>query len=165
MRSGLYDNQGGPLTFASLADAAVLSVAKGGMGDLVALVSPWAWTDINNDEAGNRRYTEQYGGTFENGADRLTYFGPGGKLDVMQHSMMKAGEAALVNFADWERIGASEPTFNIPGRGTLENPMMLLDRQDQNAVEFRRYWCQSIVCKRLARQVKITNIVNDSGPV
>ena len=44
MRSGTYDNGAGPLTFAALADAAVTSVAKGGMGDLVALVSPWAWT-------------------------------------------------------------------------------------------------------------------------
>jgi hypothetical protein len=165
LRAGTYSNSGGPLTFAALAAAQTKAVAKGGMVDQVALVSPWAWTDINNDEAGNRRYVEDNGGEFVNGAEKLTYYGPGGKLDVMQHGMMKAGEAALLNFEDWIRIGASEPTFNIPGRGSLENPMMLIDRQDQNAVEFRRYWCQSIACQRMARQVIITDIVNSSGPL
>ena len=165
LQAGTYDASGAALTFAKLANAAITSVTKGGMGDLTALVSHYAWTDINNDEAGSRRYTDDYGGEFVNGADRLTYYGPnGGKLEVMPHPMMPAGNAVLINPTDWRRIGSSEPTFELPGRGSMGNPMFLTERQDENAWEFRRWWDQASICKRLGRQVLITNITNSSGP-
>jgi hypothetical protein len=165
LRAGSYSAGSAALTFAKLANAAIRSVTKGGMGNLLALVSHYAWTDINNDEAANRRYTDDYGGEFKNGADKLSYYGPnGGRLDIMPHSMMPAGNAVLIDPSDWRRIGSSEPTFELPGRGAAGNPMFLLERQDQNAFEFRRWWDQAPCCRRLGRQVIITSIVNDSGP-
>ena len=104
-------------------------------------------------------------GEFVNGANELVYHGPnGGTITFVMSPMVFAGEAFILNASDWKRIGSTEPTFNIPGRGTLENPYMLLDVPDANALEFRRYFEQGVYCKRLARQTKITGIVNSSGP-
>ena len=165
LRSGTYSAGSAALTFAKLANAAIRSVTRGGMGNLTALVSHYAWTDINNDEAANRRYTDEYGGQFVNGADRLSYYGPnGGRLDVVPHSMMKAGEAVLIDPDDWRRIGSSEPTFNLPNAGETGEPMFVHQLADKNGYEIRNYWDQGPACRRLGRQVHITSITNDSGP-
>lgn len=162
-RASTYSAASAPLSFTKLAEAAAQGVAKGGMGNYLALVSPWAWTDINNQQAQNRRYTEAGRGEFVNGGDELTYFGPnGGTITVVQHSMMKAGEAILIDPEDWVRSGPSEPTFNIPGQGQLAIQSMLTPLPDQTGTQFVRYFSQSPACVRLAKQVRINNIVNTS---
>jgi hypothetical protein len=164
LRSGTYSAASGPLTFAKCASAAIRSVTKGGMGPLTVLVSPYAWTDINNDEAANRRYVSDKGGEFVNGADRLVYYGPnGGTLTIMQHPMIKAGEAYVVNLDDWRRIGSSEPTFRLPGNTGLSD-RFVTDLEGSMGFQIKRWWDQALICRYLARQVKITNIVNVSGP-
>lgn len=164
LRSGTYSAGSAALTFAKCANAAIRSVTKGGMGPLTVLVSPYAWTDINNDEAANRRYVSDKGGEFVNGADRLTYYGPNGDtLTIMQHPMVKAGEAYVVNLDDWRRIGSSEPTFRLPGNTGLSD-RFVTDLPEAMGFQIKRWWDQAVICRYLARQVKITNIVNSSGP-
>ena len=165
MQANTYAVGSAAMTFTKAAGAVINAAVKGGMGDQVIYVSPYSWTDILNDQAGSRRYTDNNGGEFVNGANELVYHGPnGGTITFVMSPMVFAGEAFILNASDWKRIGSTEPTFNIPGRGTLENPYMLLDVPDANALEFRRYFEQGVYCKRLARQTKITGIVNSSGP-
>jgi hypothetical protein len=162
-RASTYAAGGAALSFTKLGEAAAAGVAKGGMGNYLALVSPWAWTDINNQQAANRRYTEAGKGEFVNGGDELTYYGPnGGTITVVQHAMMKAGEAIMIDPKDWVRSGPSEPTFNIPGQGQLAIQSMLTPLPDQTGTQFVRYWSQAPACVRLAKQIKITGIVNTS---
>lgn len=157
-------NVGGALSFTKISQAAAQLVAKGGQGDFICLVSPWAWTDINNQEAANRRYISD-GGNFVNGGDKLVFMGPnGGTLTVMQHCMMPAGNAVLLDFDDWHRVGTSDPTFDIPGAGNLSVPMQLVPLPDQTGLQFVRYWNQAPYCERLARQCLLTGIVNTSLP-
>lgn len=165
MMANTYDAGAASMTFAKAAGAVINAAVKGGMGDQIVYLSPYSWTDILNDQAGSRRYTQDNGGEFSNGANELTYHGPnGGTISFVMSPMVFAGEAFILNTSDWRRIGSTEPTFNIPGRGTLENPYMLHDVLDANCLEFKRYFEQGVYCKRLARQTKITGIVNSSGP-
>lgn len=164
MQANTYATSG-QMTFSKSANAVINAAMKGGMGDQSVVVSAYAWTDMMNDQASLRQYVGNYGGEFENGADELVYHGPnGGRLSFVMSPMVMAGSAYILNFADWKRIGSSEPTFNIPGRGSLSNPFMLQDSADKNSLEFRRYYEQGVYCSRLARQTKITGIVNASGP-
>lgn len=150
-------------TFTKAAQAASAVAARGGIGDLQILLSSWTWTDVMNDQAALRQYVGSMGGEIENGADRLVYHGPnGGKLTFMQHPLVKAGEAFVLNFEDFKRIGDSEPTFNLPGRGSANNPMFLLELPSSSGFEVRRWWSQALFCDRLARVSKITGIVNAS---
>ncbi len=154
-------------TFTKASQAASAVAARGGIGDLTVLLSSWTWTDVMNDQAALRQFigngTGNGGGEFENGADKLVYHGAnGGKLTFMQHPLVKAGEAFILNFEDFKRIGASEPTFNLPGRGSANNPMFLLELPSSSGFEIRRWWSQALFCDRLARISKISGIVNAS---
>lgn len=163
-RASSVSNSGNPMTFARLAERVANSAGKGGMGDLDAIVNLYSWTDMMNDQAGNRRYVDDNGGDFENGADKLTYYGPnGGKLNIMCDPMLKASEALIVDFGDWKFVGASQPTFNI--EGSLSNSNRFAFELPGNFGWGFRRWSQSLpYCRRLARQTLITSIVNVSGP-
>lgn len=151
------------LTFTKIAQAASAVAARGGAGPLTVLVSPWSWVDVMNDQAALRQYIGQTGGEFENGADKLTYHGPnGGALNVEMHPLVKAGEAFIINYDDFKRVGDSEPTFNLPGRGSANNPMFLQELSGSSGFEIRRWWSQAVFCDRLVRTCKITGIVNNS---
>lgn len=151
------------LTFAIMAQFASKIAARGGIGDLTYRVSSWTWTDMMNDQAALRRFAKDEGGAFENGADRLIYHGPnGGALIVKQHPLVKAGEAFVCNDEDFRRIGSSEPTFQLPGRGDAQNPMFLHELAGKSGFEVRRWWDQALFCDRLARVGKISGIVNAS---
>jgi hypothetical protein len=68
----------------------------------------------------------------------------------------------MIDPKDWVRSGPSEPTFNIPGQGQLAIQSMLTPLPDQTGTQFVRYWSQAPACVRLAKQIKITGIVNTS---
>lgn len=160
-RSNLY-NAGGALTFGILASAAAAAANKGGMQtELTALVSNWAWTDINNAQALLRMYDEQYGGKFENGATSLTYFGPNGKITIVPHACVKAGEAFLLDKPMLRRIGSSEPTFGLKG---IDVDKFLQQEPNNAGLEFRRWADMGLASFRLCTHTKITGIVNTTTP-
>jgi hypothetical protein len=162
MRANTYD-AAGALTFAKLASASTGSAGKGGLMEMNATVNLFSFTDMMNDQAALRRYTEDKGGEFVNGGDKLTYYGVGGKLTIQCDPLLKASEALLTNWDDWCFAGSSMPTFNIGGGGP-QGPRLVLDAP-QNAGWITRRWSQaSPFCDRLGRQTLITGIVNSSGP-
>jgi hypothetical protein len=160
-RSNTYA-AGGALTFGILASAAAAAANKGGMQtELTALVSNWAWTDINNAQAALRMYTEQYGGKFENGATELVYFGPNGKITIVPHACVKAGEAFLLDKPMLRRMGSSEPTFGLKG---IDQDKFLMQVANKASFEFRRWADMGLASFRLCTHTKITGITNTTTP-
>ena len=160
-RANVYDALNGPLTFSILASAAAQSANKGGMEtELVALVNVWSWTDINNNQAALRMYTEAYGGKFENGATELVYHGANGKITIKPHACVKASEAFLLDKPMLRRIGSQEPTFKL--RGNTDK--FLTQLAESAGFEFRRYADMALASFRLCTHTKITNISNTTAP-
>lgn len=164
MRATSRTNTSAALTFAKVSNLVTNASGKGGMGDLDVLVNLYSFTDIMNDQAALRRYTSDNGGEFTNGADRLTYYGSnGGKLNFICNPMLKAGEALILDFADWRITGATMPTFNI--QSGLGMPDEFAYQLPGNAGWGIRRWSQTApYCARLARQTYVYGIVNTSGP-
>ncbi len=161
-RANTYSASNGPLTMTKLGNACVKSLVKGGRGKVNAYISPWAWTDINNDTAGLRRFTESMRAEAELGTQRLKFYGPTGEITITAHINVKAGEAFVLQPDRFLRIGSSEPVFGSPGEDGERK--FLLALPNNAAYEFRLAWDQAIFCSAPARQTKITNIVNSSGP-
>ena len=161
-RANVYDAAFGPLTFNILASAAAQAANKGGMEtELTALVSVWAWTDINNNQAALRVYDQSYtGAKFENGATELVYHGPNGKITIKPHACVKSSEAFLLDKPMLRRIGSTEPTFKIDG----SNNQFLTQLPNNAGLEFRRYADMAIASFRLCTHTKIINIVNTTTP-
>lgn len=163
-RASTYDAASGPMTFTKLANAAIGPAAKGGMGDLECSVNLYSWTDIMNNQAALRRFVDKNGGEFENGADKLIYHGAnGGRLVVGCNPMLKASEGTITDWDDWRWIGSTMPTFNLPGQNPA-NPKLAFELPGNAGWGVRRWSQAAPFCRRLARQSRIINIVNDSGP-
>jgi hypothetical protein len=156
----------GALTFTKLANAVTGPASKGGMGDMDVVTNIYAWTDMMNDQAALRQYVGNYGGTFENGADELVYHGPnGGKLTIQCDPVMKSGESHILSWEDWRTVGATMPTYKLQNsKGPDGNDMFFHNLPGNNGFGIRRYSQTGVYCRRLARQAKITGIVNSSGP-
>lgn len=139
-QSSVYNNASAALTWTQITNLVANFAAKGGMGAYTVVTSPWSYNDINNNQAALRQYTTGYGGKFENGGSSLTYHGPSeGLLEIVPHPMVKAGEAFIMDFDKWLRIGSSEPTFELPGTGRWFCQQM----PDNAAMQLRQWWAQA----------------------
>lgn len=161
-KANTYSAGNAALTMAKLGNACIKSLVKGGRGKVNAYVSPYAWNDINNDTAGLRRFTESMKAEVEMGTQRLKFYGPTGEITITAHINVKAGEAFVTQPDRFLRIGSSEPVFGMPGEDGERKFLTVL--ADNAAYEFRLAWDQALFCTAPARQTKITNIVNSSGP-
>lgn len=149
------------LTFAKVQQAATEILVRGGMGKLCCYLSPYTWTDLNDDLAGLRRYVNDHGkGEVSYGTKAISYYGVGGEIELKPHPMVKAGEAFLVNPKMLRRVGATDTTFSLGVEGQSERFFRELD--DSAAFELRSYWHQALLNKRPACHAKITGIDNDS---
>lgn len=146
------------LSVAKILNATTLAVAKGGlMEEASVLVSPKSFmnlagtiTDLRRQNGGQKEVTGI--GGFEN----IQIMGPSGKLNLVPHSYVKEGEAFIVPFKRFKRVGSQEFSFETPGRAGE----LFLHVPDKNAYELRLYGAQAIICTHPAKLVKITGIVN-----
>jgi hypothetical protein len=155
-RSSSYAAGGAALTQAKVNSAVQKAVAKGGLNeDVVVLVNPLTWGNLNTDQAALRQYTNP-DSTAKNGFEAIEYRGMSGKMSVVAHPMVKEGEAFVFPPKRMKRVGAQELSFETPGR----KGEIFLHIPDKNAYELRIYGNQSLFCEALAKAVKITGIVN-----
>lgn len=146
------------LTVAKILNASTLAVAKGGlMEEATVLLSPKSFlnlagtiTDLRRQNGGQKEVTGI--GGFEN----IQLMGVNGKLNLVPHSYVKEGEAFIVPFKRFKRVGSQEFSFETPGRAGE----LFLHVPDKNAYELRLYGAQAIICTAPAKCVKITAIVN-----
>ena len=146
------------LTVAKILNATGQAVSKGGlMEEASVLLSPKTFmnlagtmTDLRRQNGGQKEVTGM------GGFEAIQLMGPNGKLNLIPHAMMKEGEAFIVPFKRFKRIGSQEFSFETPGRAGE----LFLHVPDKNAYELRLYGAQAIICLQPAKCVKITAIVN-----
>jgi hypothetical protein len=157
-KSSTYSASSGQLTMAKIISAVNKAVGKGGLKEkVVALVYTDTWPNLMTDLAALRMFDDSYQeGEVVNGFETIRYIGANGEIEVVPHSCVKGGEAFIAPLKRFKRVGATEITFNTPGRGDE----IFLQIPDYNGFEMRSYADQAVICTTPAKCVKITNIVN-----
>lgn len=148
---------GGAITFGHVLKAAAKPVAKGGAeGEAILLVAPDKYEQLNSDYAAYRSTDSSYkSGRGVNGVESLEFHYQAGMISIMPHAFTKPSEAFLFNKDAFERIGASDLTFdtNVGGEGEFFLPM-----NGNAGYELRCQYDFSIFCNAPAKVVKLTGI-------
>jgi hypothetical protein len=157
-RGNNYSCNSGALTFGKVISGINKAVGRAGLAedvDLYCAVDTWPSLADSFSAARvlDSSYTESEGKT---GVRRLTYVGVNGLIRVTGHPCVKAGEAFAVPLKRCKKVGSSDVTPNVPGRG--DELFVLVS--GVNAVEFRTYSDFCFFTESPAKCVKFTNIVN-----
>jgi hypothetical protein len=152
----IYSAGSAQLTFDKATDALVNAILFGLDKDVVMLVSPRTWQDLNKDEAALRRYDASFKPEAQKGNTGIKFQLMNVSVEILAHNIVKEGEAFILDFADLLRVGAYDLSMNTPGHGGELFQQVV----GKTAFEMRAYTDQAIFAKRPARMTKITNIVN-----
>jgi len=157
-RGQIFDVQNAQLSFDKLTSALVCARNYGLKdGDVMVLVNPDTWQDLNADEAALREYDSSYSSSkAERGTNGIYYNQAGVRMEVYQHTMVKEGEAFLFPMKRLKRVGAWPESMKTPGHGD-EMFRQLVDRA---GYELRAYTDQALYVEKVAHCVKLENIVN-----
>lgn len=146
----------GALTMAKCLAAAGQCAARGLKSGMDMFVSVDSFNSMNTDQAALRSFDKSYRpDEAESGTDRLVFHGPAGRLSIRPHLYMKNGYALGVNMASVKRIGATDVTFNLPGKSDGE---VFLHLPDKNGYEIRAMSEQAIYTNKPCHSVLISGI-------
>lgn len=148
----------GSLSFVKMLKALNAPAARGLKAPYCFWVSPPTWTDLMNDLAALRRYSDKAKGTIEQGGEGLSFYGQTGMLNIKPHPMMKNGSAFGYPPKYANRVGATDITFQLPGG----RPNFFKELDGAAGYELRCYWNQAFFCRRMATMALINNIVNST---
>ena len=143
------------LTLEKIYQGINMAVGKGLMEAVVVLVSPATYATLAADEAALRRYNVS-SKKAENGFESVEFYGPNGKIEIVVHPMIREQEAMAFPIARAERIGATDLTFNTPGR----SDEMFQQLPSNTGYECRLYSEQAIFLPCPAKSVLFTGISN-----
>lgn len=157
-KSTQYAPTSGALTFNKVKKAIAQAVAKGLDEDVVLMVHPSAWDDLNSDIAALRTTSDKDIKKVDIGSEEIVYHSQNGKCEVIASAYVKEGFAygLCKPESTWKRVGAADVTFSMPGMGAE----MFFHLPSNAGVEFRAYTHQAILCLAPAKQFMISNIVN-----
>lgn len=145
------------LSFESVQDSIAVAMGKGLKGDTTLFVSPITWSKLMTDQAALRRHGDpNKSSAYEIGAEEITFFSQAGRTKIVSSIMVKEGYAYLLKPQLWTRIGATDITFRVPGRGGD----MYKQMENQAGIEVRAYYHQALFTRAPGRAVLITSIVN-----
>lgn len=163
MRGNSVSAGSASLSFTTVdAAAATINARSGHHRELSLYVSPFTFTDLNQDLSALRRYTANEA-TGKLGYQAIEYTAQTGDITVKSHPMVKAGEAFLVNPEGLERVGSTDTTFDAADAMGEGGESKFVTQLASNAgVELRCYWNQGLMNTRAPSHCKITGIVNDS---
>jgi len=146
-----------PLTLAKLNQAIGDAVSKGLDEKAEVYVSQKTWGNLCSDQAALRKFDAQYKSSkAENGFRTLSFFSQNGELEIIPHTIIKEGQAWILPQERFMKVGATDLTFNVPGRGDqfFENV------PNYAGYELRAYADLALICGAPGMTVAITNIVN-----
>jgi hypothetical protein len=147
----------GQLSLAKILQALSKCVNRGLDEDVSCFVSPQSWADLQSDLSALRVYDSSYKPSQgEAGVEKILFHGQNGKIEVMSHSIVKAGEAFLFPLKRVKRIGAQDVSFKFPGFGDD----VFFPLPSNAGYEMRLYTDQAIFSEAPAKMVKVTGIVN-----
>jgi hypothetical protein len=158
-RGNTYSASSAKLTFSTINKACNLTLARGGYGKKVLLVSNATWADLNNDSAEFRSEVNKKGGEFSLGVEDISFHASTGHVKVVMHPMLMRGEAYLVNPDVFTRIGSADHTWG----GEHAPDKFLQVNQDANSIQIRCRWEQALLADDLSQNCQITNIVPNAA--
>lgn len=154
-----HDAGADKLSFEIIQDAISKAVPKGLEGSVKCYINPRAWADLITEQAALRRYDSSYDRKkSENGAESIVFHGPQGLIEIVPSIFVKESHAFVINPDEWSRIGSTDMTMKIPGRGDE----FFRELDNSAGVEYRAYSDQSLFCYAPARNILIFNIDNDA---
>jgi hypothetical protein len=153
-----YSAANGQLTMGKIFSAVNLAVGKGGLKEKVTCyVSVPTWPNLMVDQAALRKYDDSYSsGKAVNGFESILFHGANGEIEIKLHTCIKGGESFVLPLKRFTRVGATDVTFNTPGR----SDEIFLQLPSNNGFEIRSYADQALLCRTPAKCVKITSIAN-----
>lgn len=146
-------------TVATLMHSLKANTLKSGPGKKTALVSLATWIDLNNNTTVLQRFLDskqKAGVTF--GTDEISVEQGQTMLEIVQHPLMKEGEAYMVDFSKHKRIGSRDHSWGIGAPG--QNDRFFRELPDNAGFELRCYWDQGHLCRNPGSVTRISNIVN-----
>ncbi len=144
------------LSFNAVKAAIAKAVAKGLDEDVCLFVSPTAWDNVMTDIAALRRTDKGDIKKVEIGAEEIVFHSQNGMTSIVPSIFVKEGFAYGLCAPYWERLGASDVTFGMPGFGGD----MFRQIDGKAGVEARAYTHQCVFSSAPAKNFLITGIVN-----
>jgi hypothetical protein len=155
-KSNVVDNVSGKLTFLALQNAVAVAVGRGLDTAVDVLVNPKVWANLVTSQSGARRFDSSYKkSVMENGAEKLTFYSQNGTMNITPSLYVKEGDAFILPFDTYQRIGSMDIEFMPQVMGSDEFFQYV---PGYNAYELRLWTNQQIFCTLPARSVKIKNI-------
>lgn len=152
------------LTMAKLQAALSKAVGRGLNEDVVVFMSHYTWTDFNDDLSALRRYAKETKAEMTLGTTSIKFYGvSGGSMELVPHPMVKAGECYVIPVSRCRRIGSTDTTSRLQGVDGQENSFYQ-ELESKAGIRLRCYWDQALISTQPAKLVKISSIVNESGP-
>lgn len=148
--SGLLDAIGKGLN----EDVVLLCSHKAFQGLVNPLIDPKASTGSTNTQVGSTRLDRKGGSMLELGSSGAKLLGAQGVIEVMPHLYCKDGDAFAFPKSALKRVGATDVTFNLPGRGDE----FFLHVPDAAGFELRAYSNQALFSPTPAKLTKYTSI-------
>lgn len=143
------------LTFSKLLQAKRKNAIKSGAGPRTVIISEATGADLLDNMAALQRHVNKSGGELTLGGDSLVYAGLNGEMEILVHPFCKDGEAFMLKFDEWDRIGATPFTFDPTGKGMYFEPV-----SGYAGSELMGYSHEAARCLDPRTVTKITGIVN-----
>lgn len=148
----------GNLSFPKIQQGIAAAVGMGLDEDMDLYVSPVTWEKLATDQAALRKYDYSYKSEKSQlGSKVLEMFSQNGAIKIHPHTMVKQGYAYGLVLSDFEKVGSSDVTFQVPGRGNEEFFKLL---ESANGYELRLYCDLAIICHKPNKQLLFTGITN-----
>lgn len=147
----------GALTFGKALKAVGKSVARAGLsGDVILLINPEVFEQLNSDYAAYRSSDSSYNSAKGSlGVKALEFHYQGGMIEIMPHPFVKIGDGFAFKIGSCKRIGATDVTFDtsVDGEGEFFLPLA-----SKAGYELRCQYDYALFHNRPAEIVKLTGI-------
>jgi hypothetical protein len=149
------------LSFDRMQTISANAVNRGGLDqDLEVHVNPRSFAKLLSAEAARRMYDSSYKGSeIDNGAEKITFYYSGGKMEVVPNRFIKEGEAYGLVKDSWVRGGSAEISLRVPGM----QQDIVFALENSSGYAFRSFSDQYILCRAPARNWVMDGINDESA--
>ncbi len=147
----------GAISMTKVLEACSQATVLGLKEDVLVLLSPASWTDLNNELAAQRRLDGSYSSMkIESGSEGITYYGVNGKMEIVAHPMVKDGDGFILPMKRLRRVGSTDITFSRPGNKNS----FFRELENSAGFELRAYCDQQLFLEAPGMSVKLSGITH-----
>lgn len=138
--------------------AEIVQCVDKGLEEKVYLLIPTkAWEHLNADLHQNRELDGSYSKEkAENGAQKISYYGQAGEIEVRAHPYLQRGESVAFPKSPYKRIGSADVAFGVPGLPDSNN--IFFHDTTTDAMEARSFSDASLFCSRPGTSLYISGV-------